>query len=74
MTDLVSSFQNAWARFQAGHSLRLAGDVLEWEWTRGRADARRLVLGRTRRDVLPVAFRRDVPAYEDEGDQPCRSQ
>lgn len=37
MTDLAVSFEDAWARFQASDSLRLAGDTLEWEWTRGRA-------------------------------------
>jgi 2'-5' RNA ligase len=37
MSDLASSFEDAWARFQARDSLRLAGDTLEWEWSRGRA-------------------------------------
>ncbi len=37
MNDLASSFQDAWDRFQMRDSLRLVGDTLEWEWTRGRA-------------------------------------
>ncbi len=37
MADLAASFEDAWARFQARDALRLAGDTLEWEWTRGRA-------------------------------------
>jgi 2'-5' RNA ligase len=37
MDDLAISFEDAWAQFQARDSLRLAGDTLEWEWTRGRA-------------------------------------
>ena len=37
MDNLASTFEDAWAQFQAGDSLRLAGDTLEWEWTRGRA-------------------------------------
>lgn len=37
MRDLASSFDDAWARFQARDSLRLAGDTSWSEWTRGRA-------------------------------------
>lgn len=37
MPDVFSSFEDAWQRFQAHDSLRLVGDSLEWEWTRGRA-------------------------------------
>ncbi|MEX1253574.1 MAG: 2'-5' RNA ligase family protein [Dehalococcoidia bacterium] len=37
MSDLASSFEDAWTRFQARASLRLVGDTLEWEWSRGRA-------------------------------------
>jgi 2'-5' RNA ligase len=37
MAELASSFEEAWAQFQARDALRLAGDTLEWEWTRGRA-------------------------------------
>jgi 2'-5' RNA ligase len=37
MSDLASSFEDAWARFQARDALRLVGDTLEWEWSRGRA-------------------------------------
>ena len=37
MNDLAASFEDAWERFQARDSLRLADDTLEWEWTRGRA-------------------------------------
>ena len=36
-SDLASSFEDAWARFQTRDSLRLAGDTSEWEWSRGRA-------------------------------------
>ncbi len=35
--DLVSSFDGAWARFQQRDSLLLAGDTVEQEWSRGRA-------------------------------------
>ena len=35
--EVAPSFDDAWARFQACDSLVLAGDTLEWEWTRGRA-------------------------------------
>lgn len=34
---VASSFEDAWARFQALDALRLAGDTLDWEWSRGRA-------------------------------------
>ena len=37
MNDLASSFEDAWESFQVRDSLRLAGDALEVEWTRGRA-------------------------------------
>ena len=37
MPELASSFDDAWARFQALDGLRLRGDTLEWEWSRGRA-------------------------------------
>jgi 2'-5' RNA ligase len=37
MVEVSSSFDDAWERFQARDSLRLVGDTLEWEWTRGRA-------------------------------------
>ena len=37
MDDLASSFDDAWARFQASDSLQLAGDTSRWDWTRGRA-------------------------------------
>ena len=37
MAEFASSFDDAWARFQRRDALRLAGDTLEWEWTRGRA-------------------------------------
>lgn len=37
MDDAATSFDDAWERFQARDSLRLMGDTLEWEWTRGRA-------------------------------------
>lgn len=37
MVELASSFADAWTRFQASGELRLRGDTLEWEWTRGRA-------------------------------------
>ena len=37
MNDPVSSFEDAWARFQARDSLLLAGETSEWEWTKGRA-------------------------------------
>lgn len=37
MAELASSFAGAWAQFQRRDSLRLAGDTLEWEWSRGRA-------------------------------------
>jgi 2'-5' RNA ligase len=37
MSDVASSFEDAWARLQARESLRLVGDTLEWEWSRGRA-------------------------------------
>ena len=37
MDDLASSFDDAWARFQASDSLQLAGDTSWWDWTRGRA-------------------------------------
>jgi 2'-5' RNA ligase len=33
----AASFDDAWASFQQRDSLRLAGDTLEWAWTRGRA-------------------------------------
>ena len=35
--ETSSSFDDAWARFQALDSLQLVGDASEWEWTRGRA-------------------------------------
>ncbi len=37
MDDLASSFDDAWARFQASDSLQLADDTSWWDWTRGRA-------------------------------------
>ena len=37
MNDPDSSFEDAWARFQALDSLQLVGDSSEWEWTKGRA-------------------------------------
>ncbi len=37
MQNLASSFDDAWAQFQRRDALRLAGDTLEWEWSRGRA-------------------------------------
>jgi 2'-5' RNA ligase len=37
MPEVASSFEDAWERFRARDSLRLAGDTLEGEWTRGRA-------------------------------------
>lgn len=37
MNNLDPSFDDAWTRFQALDSLLLAGDTLEWQWTRGRA-------------------------------------
>jgi len=36
-SDQQKAFADAWARFQALDALRLAGDTLDWEWTRGRA-------------------------------------
>ncbi len=36
-SDIPSSFEAAWALFQAADSLRLVDDTLEWQWTRGRA-------------------------------------
>ena len=39
MNDPLTSFENAWARFQSLDSLHLAGDSSEWEWTRGRAQS-----------------------------------
>lgn len=38
MDRLSSSFAEAWTGFQALGSLRLVGDTLEGEWTRGRTD------------------------------------
>ena len=35
--EIASSFERAWQSFQQLDSLRLVGDTLEWEWTRGRA-------------------------------------
>ena len=35
--EFASSFDDAWARFQASDSLQLAGDTSWWDWTRGRA-------------------------------------
>ena len=37
MPEFASSFDDAWAQFQRRDTLRLAGDTLEWEWSRGRA-------------------------------------
>ena len=37
MPEFASSFEDAWAQFQRRDTLRLAGDTLEWEWSRGRA-------------------------------------
>lgn len=37
MTDLATSFEDAWARFQALDSLVLAEDTLEGQWAQGRA-------------------------------------
>jgi hypothetical protein len=37
MSELASTFEDAWTAFQARDALLLAGDTLEWEWTRGRA-------------------------------------
>ena len=37
MDHLASSFDDAWARFQASDSLQLAGDSSWWDWTHGRA-------------------------------------
>ena len=37
MVDLSTSFEDAWERFQALDSLRLASDTMESEWSRGRA-------------------------------------
>jgi 2'-5' RNA ligase len=35
--DFAASYDDAWSSFQERDSLRLAGDTLEWEFTRGRA-------------------------------------
>ena len=35
--EFASSFDDAWARFQASDSLQHAGDTSWWDWTRGRA-------------------------------------
>ncbi len=37
MTSIPAAFDEAWARFQQLDALLLAGDTLEYEWTRGRA-------------------------------------
>jgi len=37
VTSIPAAFDEAWARFQQLDSLLLAGDTLEWQWTRGRA-------------------------------------
>ena len=37
MAEFSSSFEDAWERFQALESLRLAGETTDWEWSRGRA-------------------------------------
>lgn len=38
MNDYSRTFEEAWQRFQALHSLRLVEDTLESEWRRGRAE------------------------------------
>ena len=53
MAELASSFDDAWAQFQRRDSLRLAGDTLEWEWSRGRAQ------------YLTFLVRMDEPAVRD---------
>lgn len=35
--DIPSAFDKAWQSFQQIDALRLVGDTLEWQWTRGRA-------------------------------------
>ena len=37
--DTITSFDDAWSRFQALDSLQIVGDSSEWEWTRGRAQS-----------------------------------
>jgi len=37
MPDLVSSFEDAWARFQTLGALHVDGDTLDQDWSRGRA-------------------------------------
>ena len=37
MAEPAGSFDGAWASFKQRDALLLAGDTLEWEWTRGRA-------------------------------------
>ncbi len=53
MAELASSFDDAWAQFQRRESLRLAGDTLESEWSRGRAQ------------YLTFLVRMDEPAVRD---------
>ena len=49
MSEFASSFEEAWEQFQRRDTLRLAGDTLEWEWSRGRAQ------------YLPFLVRMDAP-------------
>ncbi len=54
MPEFASSFDDAWAQFQRRDTLRLAGDTLEWEWSRGRAQ------------YLTFLVRMDEPAVRDQ--------
>ena len=69
MTSIPSAFDEAWTRFQRLDALLLAGDTLEHEWTRGRAQylafLARLEVAAARAYVSRVQQRiADIPGVE----------
>ena len=69
MPDLATSFDGAWARFQQRDSLLLAGDTLDQEWSRGRAQYLTFILRiedtAARQHLARTGERlRDIPGVE----------